>query len=140
MIYDRELLRKFYLTEGYADFRVVSAVAELTPDRDGFVVTFTVDEGERYHFGKVDVDIKLKDLPRETVLPLLTVQPGDWYNGEAVEHSIAVLTDALGNRGYAFVDVKPQITRNRDEHTLDVIFNVNEGPRVYVERIDINGN
>jgi outer membrane protein insertion porin family len=140
LTYDRELLRKFYLNEGYADFRVVSAVAELTPDRDGFVVTFTVDEGERYRFGKVDVNITLKDLPRETVLPLLTVQPGDWYNAEGVEHSISVLTDALGNLGYGFVEVKPEITRNKDEHTLDVVFNVREGPQVYVERIDINGN
>jgi outer membrane protein insertion porin family len=140
LTYDRELLRKFYLAEGYADFRVVSAVAELTPDRDGFVVTFTVEEGERYRFGKVDVDIKLKDLPREAVLPLLTVQPGDWYDSEAVERSIAVLTDALGNRGYAFVEVKPDITRNREQRTLDVVFDVREGPQVYVERIDINGN
>ena len=68
--YDRELLRKFYLSEGYADFRVVSAVAELTPDRDAFILTFTVDEGERYRFSNVDVDIALKDLPREAVLPL----------------------------------------------------------------------
>jgi len=140
LTYDRELLRKFYLNEGYADFRVVSAVAELTPDRDGFVVTFTVDEGERYRFGKVDVNITLKDLPRDAVLPLLTVQPGEWYNAEGVEHSISVLTDALGNRGYAFVEVKPEITRNREERTLDVVFNVREGPQVYVERIDINGN
>ena len=140
LTYDRELLRKFYLSEGYADFRVVSAVAELTPDRDGFVVTFTIEEGERYHFGKVDVDIKLKDLPRENVIPLLTVQPGDWYNSEAVEHSIAVLTDALGNRGYAFVEVKPNITRNREEHAIDLVFDVQEGPQVYVDRIDINGN
>jgi outer membrane protein insertion porin family len=138
--YDRELLRKYYLAEGYADFRVVSAVAELTPDRDGFIVTFTVDEGERYKFGKVDVDIKLKDLPKETVLPLLTVQSGDWYNADAVEKSISTLTDALGNRGYAFVEVKPQITRHRDERTIDITFNVQEGPQVYVERIDIVGN
>src|SRR6266849_3529502 len=94
LTYDRELLRRFYLTEGYADFRVVSAVAELTPDRDGFIITFTLDEGERYRFGTVDVNIKLKDLPRETVLPLLTVQTDDWYNAEGVEHSISVLTDA----------------------------------------------
>jgi outer membrane protein insertion porin family len=140
MTYDRELLRKYYLAEGYADFRVASAVAELTPDRDGFVLTYTVDEGERYHFGKVDVNVKLKDLPPEAVLPLLTVQSGDWYNGQEVEHSIQVLTDALGNRGYAFVEVKPQITRNRETHTLDVTFDVQEGPQVYVERIDIHGN
>jgi outer membrane protein insertion porin family len=138
--YDRELLRKYYLSEGYADFHVISAVAELTPDRDGFIVTFTVDEGERYKFGKIDVDVKLKDLPKEAVLPLLRVQTGDWYNADAVEKSISTLTDALGTRGYAFVEVKPQITRNREDHTIDIIFNVQEGPQVYVERIDIVGN
>src|SRR5205814_1502067 len=140
LTYDRELLRKFYLTEGYADFRVVSAVAELTPDRDGFVITFTLDEGERYRFGKIDVNIKLKDLPPEAVLPLLTVHSGEWYNADAVEKSISVLTDTLGNRGYAFVEVKPNITRNREDRTVDITFDVQEGPQVYVERIDIIGN
>jgi outer membrane protein insertion porin family len=140
LTYDRELLRKFYLSEGYADFRVVSAVAELTPDRDGFIVTFTLDEGERYRFGKIDVNIKLKDLPPDAVLPLLIVHSGDWYDAEAVEKSISVLTDALGNRGYAFVEIKPNITRNREQHTIDIIFDVQEGPQVYVERIDIVGN
>ena len=140
LTYDRELLRKFYLTEGYADFRVISGVAELTPDRDGFVITFTIEEGERYKFGKVDVSIGLKDLPREAVLPLLTVQSGDWYDAQELEHSISVITDALGNRGYAFVEVKPQVTRNREDRTVDIVFDVHEGPQVYVERIDINGN
>ena len=140
LTYDRELLRRYYLNNGYADFRVISAVAELTPDRDGFIITFTIDEGDRYRFGKVDVDIAVKDLPRATVLPLLTVHSGDWYDASAVEHSISVITDALGDRGYAFVEVKPEIVRHRDTHTLDVAFHVQEGPRVYVERIDINGN
>ena len=140
LTYDRELLRKFYLTEGYADFRVISAVAELTPDRDGFVISFTIEEGDRYRFGKVDVNIALKDLPREAVLPLLTVQSGDWYDAQELEHSISVITDALGNRGYAFVEVKPQVVRNREDHTVDLVFDVHEGPQVYVERIDINGN
>jgi outer membrane protein insertion porin family len=140
MTYDRELLRKFYLTEGYADFRVLSAVAELTPARDGFIVTFTIDEGERYRFGKVAVNIKLKDLTPAQVVPLLTVHSGDWYNAQAVEDSISVLTNTLGTRGYAFVEVKPDITRNRQKHIIDITFNVQEGPRVYVERIDIVGN
>ena len=140
LTYDRELLRKFYLTEGYADFRAISAVAELTPDREGFVITFTIEEGERYRFGKVDVNISLKDLPRDAVLPLLTVQPGDWYDAQELEHSISLITDALGNRGYAFVEVKPQVNRNREDHTVDVVFDVHEGPQVYVERIDISGN
>ena len=140
LTYDRELLRRFYLTEGYAEFRVVSAVAELTPDRNGFIITFTVDEGERYRFGKIDVNIKIKDLTAEAVLPLLTVHSGDWYNAEAVEKSISILTDALGNRGYAFVEIKPNITRNREDRTVDITFDVQEGPQVYVERIDIVGN
>jgi outer membrane protein insertion porin family len=140
LAYDRELLRKFYLTEGYADFRVVSAVAELTPSRDGFVITFTLDEGQRYRFGKIGVNIKLKDLPASAVLPLLTVHQGDWYNAEQVEKSISILTDTLGDRGYAFVQVKPEITRNRKNHTIDLKFDVEQGPRVYVERIDIVGN
>ena len=138
--YDRDLLRKFYLTEGYADFRVLSAVAELTPQRNGFIITFTLDEGQRYRFGKVGVNIKLKDLPATAVEPLLTVRSGDWYNAEEVEKSITVLTNALGNRGYGFVEVKPNITRNRQDHTVDIIFDVQEGPRVYVERIDVVGN
>jgi outer membrane protein insertion porin family len=140
LTYDRDLLRKFYLTEGYADFRLVSAVAELTPSRNGFVITFTLDEGQRYRFGKIGVHIKLKDLPAAAVLPLLTIRSGDWYNAEQVEKSISILTDALGDRGYAFVQVKPEINRNRKDHTVDVTFNVEEGPRVYVERIDIVGN
>ena len=140
LTYDRELLRRFYLSEGYADFRVVSAVAELTPDRDGFIITFTLDEGERYRFGKIDVNIRLKDLPPEAVLPLLTVHSGDWYDADAVEKSISVLTDTLGNRGYAFVEVKPNVTRNREDRTVDITFDVQEGPQVYVERIDIVGN
>jgi outer membrane protein insertion porin family len=140
LTYDRDLLRRFYLTEGYADFRVLSAVAELTPERNGFIITFTLDEGQRYRFGKVGVDIKLKDLPAAAVLPLLTVHSGDWYNAEQVEKSISVLTDTLGDRGYAFVEVKPDITRKRSNHTVDITFDVREGPRVYVERIDIVGN
>jgi outer membrane protein insertion porin family len=140
MTYDRDLLRRFYLTEGYADFHVLSAVAELTPERDGFIVTFTIDEGERYRFGKVGVNIKLKGLPESAVLPLLTVHSGDWYNAQEVENSISALTNAIGTRGYAFVEVKPDITRNRNNHTIDITFDVQEGPRVYVERIDIVGN
>jgi outer membrane protein insertion porin family len=138
--YDRDLLRKFYLTEGYADFRVLSAVAELTPQRTGFIVTFTLNEGQRYRFGKVGVNIKLKDLPASAVEPLLTIHSGDWYNAEQVEKSITVLTNTLGNRGYGFVEVKPDITRNRENHTVDITFDVQEGPRVYVERIDVVGN
>ena len=140
LTYDRDLLRKFYLSEGYADFRVVSAVAELTPQRDGFFVTFTVEEGERYRFGKIDLTNAIKDVPTEDLRPLVTVQEGDWYNADQVDKTINALTDALGNRGYAFIEIQPRVKRNAEGKTIDVTFDVKEGPRVYVERIDITGN
>jgi outer membrane protein insertion porin family len=140
LTYDRELLRKFYLSEGYADFRVVSAVAELAPARDGFFMTFTIEEGERYRFGKIDVTNQIKDVAINDLKPLVTVAQGDWYNADQVDKTIAALTDALGNRGYAFVDIQPRVKRNADTRTIDVTFEIKEGPRVYVERIDITGN
>ncbi len=140
LTYDRELLRKFYLSQGYADFRVVSAIAELTPDRDGFMVTFTVEEGPRYHFGKVDIANELKDVDPAVLRALITFKAGDWYNADAVDQSITAITDALGNRGYAFVQATPQVRRNADTKTIDVSFEIKEGPEVYVERIEITGN
>lgn len=140
LTYDRELLRKFYLAQGYADFRVVSAVAELAPARDGFYITFTIEEGARYKFGKIDLVNQLKDVTPDQLKPLLTTKPGARYNADEVENSINKLTDALGNRGFAFVDIQPKVTRHPENRTIDVVYEVKEGPRVYVERINISGN
>jgi len=138
--YDRELLRKYYLSNGYADFRVVSAVAELTPARDGFILTFTIDEGERYHFGHIGMNVGLKDLTPADLMPVVLTKDGEWYNADLIEKSIDKVTDAVGDRGYAFIDVRPLITRNKDARTIDLTYDIAEGPRVYVERIDVNGN
>jgi outer membrane protein insertion porin family len=140
LTYDRELLRKFYLSQGYTDFRVVSAVAELTPDRAGFMITFSIEEGARYHFGKIDVSNQLKDVDPVLLRALLTVKEGAWYNADEVDKSITAITDVLGDRGYAFVQVTPNVRRNVDSRTIDVSFDVKEGPEVYVERIDVTGN
>lgn len=137
---DRELLRRFYLREGYVDFRVVSSVAELSPDREGFYLIFTVDEGDRYKVGKVNVETSLKGLDPATLDNSVKLSTGDWYDADDVEKTIDALSDDVGTLGYAFVDVKPKLERNREAHTIDLTFNVNEGPRVFVERIDISGN
>src|SRR5712671_6496114 len=137
---DRELLRKFYLSEGYADFRVISAVAELSPSRDGFFITFTISEGERYKFGKIEVTSRFQGLDVDTLKSYLTMDEGDWYNADEVEKTVTAMADAVGSLGYAFVDVRPNIRRNKDNQTVDVTFDVQEGPRVYVERINISGN
>jgi len=140
LTYDRELLRKFYLSQGYADFRVDSGVAELAPDRGGFYLTYTIEEGERYKFGKVEVVSQIKDVKLDELTPLVTIKEGDWYDADAVEGTVGQLTDALGNHGYAFVDIRPRPVRNRETRTIDVVFDIQEGPRVFVERIDVTGN
>jgi outer membrane protein insertion porin family len=137
---DREALRDFYLKEGYADFRVISAVAELSPDREAFFITFTVEEGERYKFGKIDVRTTLRDLDPESLRGQLTTLEGEWYDASAVEESIANITETLGDLGYAFVDVRPQIQRDREHLLINLVYDIQEGPRVFVERIDISGN
>ncbi len=137
---DRELLRRFYLSEGYADFSVISAVAELTPDRKDFFVTFTVDEGDRYVFGDITVEARLRDLDGEALRANVEEAPGDWYSSDLVEKTVDALTDDVGTLGFAFVDVRPRLNRNRVEKIIDVTYEINEGPRVFVERIDIVGN
>ena len=138
--FDKELLRRFYLKNGYADFEVKSATAELAPDRSAFLLTFVINEGERYTVGKVDVDNKLAKLDTATLKPLLRVDPGDTYDGDAVEKSSQALQDSIQQRGYAFVEVKPRISRDRAKKTVDLVFDIGEGPRVFIERIDISGN
>lgn len=138
--FDRELLRRFYLSKGYADFRVVSGVAELAPDRSGFFITFTVDEGELYQFGAIDVRSELRDLPREQLFQFVKTNTDETYNADQVEDTIQELTFEVGKLGYAFIDIKPKINRDRDKRLIDVTYVIDEGPRVYVERIEIAGN
>jgi outer membrane protein insertion porin family len=140
MNFDRELLRRHYLQNGYADFEVISAVAELAPNRESFFMTFTVKEGERYRLGKVDVDVKLKGYDKERLKPVILTQPGDWYNAKEIDDTINAITDAVGNAGYAFIDVNPRIRRDEATRTIDLTYEVEEGPRVFVERVDIKGN
>ncbi|WP_233560192.1 outer membrane protein assembly factor BamA [Oleomonas cavernae] len=140
MTYDRELLRKHYLTNGYADFRVLSSVADLTAERDAFFITFTVDEGEIYQFGKIDIESRIRDLVPDELRDKLLTTEGETYNAELIEKTIDRLTDAAGNLGYAFVDIRPVLKRDRETHTVSITFQINEAPRVYVERINITGN
>lgn len=140
LAFDQQQLRTFYLTEGYADFRVVSAVAELTPDKEDFIITYVVEEGERYKFGEVKVDSQLRDFDSKSMTERLSMSTGDWYDAKLVEDTVEQLTDLAGAFGYAFADVRPDFRRNPDDLTMDVTFVLREAPRVYVERIDVNGN
>jgi outer membrane protein insertion porin family len=140
LAYDRELLRRFYLKSGYADIEVVDASAELSPDRKGFFLSFTVNEGERYKVGKVVINSQLRNLSGADLQPSLQLSEGDWYDGDAIGRTADLIEEAVHNRGYAFVEVRPRVTRDVAKHIIDLTFDVGEGPRVYVERIDIVGN
>ncbi|WP_285711239.1 outer membrane protein assembly factor BamA [Erythrobacter oryzae] len=140
LAFDQQKLRQFYLTEGYADFRVVSAVAELTPDQKDFIITYVVEEGERYNFGEVKVDSQLRDFDSEVMSTQLPMKEGDFYNAKTVEDTVEQLTELAGRYGYAFADVQPRFKRDPDTRKMNVTFILREAPRVYVERVDINGN
>ncbi len=138
--YDKEQLRKHYRNRGFYDFRVISAIAELAPDKNGFAVTYTLDEGPQYKFGKITVETALKKLDKDLLKQLVPIHSGDLYEDERIEGATDSLTFAAGAAGFASVDVRPKYTANPKTKTVDVIFQVNEGPRVYVNRIDVVGN
>lgn len=140
LAFDQQKLRQFYLTQGYADFRVISAVAELTPDRRDFIITYVVEEGERYKFGDVKVESAIRDFRSDSLTPLLPMKKGDWYNAKQIEDTVTSLNESAGLFGYAFADVRPNFERNKETRTMSVTFEIAETPRVYVERIDVNGN
>ena len=138
--YDRELLRQFYQNRGYYDFRVVSAVADLTPDRKDFYVTYTIEEGQQYTFGEIDVETALDKLNADALKRAVPFRTGDLFKGDLIEDTIDTLTYAAGIAGYAFVDVSPRLEADPDTNQVNVTFALDEGPRVYIERIDIVGN
>lgn len=138
--FDREKLRKFYLSKGYADFAVNNAVAELLPNREKFVITFTVEEGDRYKFGKMDVVSELKGIEGSQLAQFVETKTGDTYNADQVEKTVQAITQELGRFGYAFVDVRPDVNKDREKRIIDVTYRIGESPRVFVERIDIVGN
>ncbi len=140
LAFDQELLRRFYLSQGYADFRLISAVAELSQDRTHFFITFTIDEGERYRVGEIAINSALRHFDASVLRPEVTFEQGDWYNADEVTLTIDRFTNALGDLQYAFVSVRPEIDRDRGNRVVNITFVINETPRVFVERIDIRGN
>jgi outer membrane protein insertion porin family len=138
--YDQQKLRQFYLTQGYADFRVISAIAELTPDKRDFIITYVVEEGDRYKFGEVKVESDLRDFKSDFAKSIVPMKKGDWYNAKQVEDTVNGLNETAGLLGYAFAEADPQFDRDAEKKEMNLTFRLSETPRVYVERININGN
>ncbi|WP_354074417.1 outer membrane protein assembly factor BamA [Brevundimonas sp. 1080] len=138
--YDQEQLRKFYTNRGYYDFRVVSSVAELQPDDQAFQLTLTLNEGDKYNFGEIKVVTQNDRLNADFLKALVPIREGQLYESDKIEQAVDALTFAAGSAGYAFVEINPTYKANPETDTVDVTFNVSEGQRVYIDRINVVGN
>ncbi|MBN9596254.1 MAG: outer membrane protein assembly factor BamA [Afipia sp.] len=137
---DRDILRRFYLKNGYADVQIVAALTEYDPERKGFLVTFKIEEGQQYRVGSVEFQSSIATLDGNSFRSLSRVGVGSVYNAEAVEKSVEEMSIEASRRGYAFATVKPRGDRNFEAHTVSIVFAIDEGPRVYIERINVRGN
>ncbi len=134
------MLRRFYLKSGYADARVISATADLDRDGKGFFITFTIEEGELYHFGRVNIELSLASVDPNSLRGELLTKDGDTYDAEAIDKTAEKLTVAVANQGYAFGAVRPRIDRDPISRTISITYIVEQGPRIYIERINVAGN
>ncbi|WP_159010278.1 outer membrane protein assembly factor BamA [Bradyrhizobium sp. S69] len=137
---DRDLIRRFYLSHGFADVQVVAALTEYDPDKKGFLVSFKIEEGQQYRVASVNFQSSIATLDGNTLSSFSRVYVGSLYNAEALEKSVEEMQIEASRRGYAFAVVKPRGDRNFEAHTVSIIFTIDEGPRTYIERINIKGN
>lgn len=138
--YDQQMLRQFYLRNGYADFAVTDATGVFTPDRQYYSVKFTVDEGAKYKFGKLDIDNPFPDVSTDELRKVIKMSAGDTYNIDLVDETISALRGAVADHGYAFINVEPVPTKNNDAHTIDMTFKIQKTNRIYLNSINILGN
>ena len=137
---DLELVRKLYLKNGFADVRIVSSNAEYIVEKKGFVITVVIDEGAQYRIADIDVQSRISDVDATTLRRTVRSSAGGVYNSEEVEKSIDNINGEVAKRGYAFAQVRPRADRDFANKTVKLIYTVEEGPRVFVERINIRGN
>ncbi|MHC4045814.1 outer membrane protein assembly factor BamA [Bradyrhizobium sp. 23AC] len=137
---DRDLIRRFYLKNGFADVQVVAALTEYDPEKKGFNVTFKIEEGSQYRVGALDFRSSIPNFDPSSMRAYSRVNIGSLYNVESVEKSVEEMQIEASRRGYAFAVVRPGGDRNFEAHTVSVVFNIDEGPRTYIERINLRGN
>ncbi len=140
ILYDQQMLRQFYLRNGYVDFQVLNANGLFTPDRQYYSVTFNISEGEKYNFGKIDIDNPFLDIPTDKLNRVLKVSTGETYNVDLVEETMSAIRSAVADYGYAFINVEPIPTKNDQTHTIDMIFKIQKTNRIYLNSINILGN
>ncbi|MDW2994562.1 MAG: outer membrane protein assembly factor BamA [Alphaproteobacteria bacterium] len=138
--YDAQMLRQFYLRNGYVDFAVTDINGTFTPDREYYSVVFTVNEGKKYKLGKLNVDNPFDDVPTEELVDIIPIKSGDIYNIDEIEETITLLRGAVADYGYAFISIEPVPTKNDDAQTIDMNFKIQKTNRIYLNTINILGN
>jgi outer membrane protein insertion porin family len=138
--YDKQLLGQLYHHKGYADFKVLSATTDLSQEKDKFFVSFTVEEGKKYKISKVSVKSSTKKIKEEELLKSVLTKKGDFFNGNAIQKTVDTLTKIANDKGFAFIDVDPEIKLNKDEATAEIRYVLGEGKRIHINKIDIKGN
>ncbi len=137
---DEEALRQFYFNKGYADFQVISSSADLDEASNKYTITVNVEEGERYKFGAVSVESTVEGVTSEDLAGVVETQNGDYYSAKKVEKSLLGISEKVANKGYAFAQVTPRGDRDFANRTINIVYTVDQGPRAYVERIEVRGN
>ena len=140
ILYDQQMLRQFYMRNGYVDIQVTDANGVFTPDRQYYSVVFTIDEGEKYNFGKITIDNPFPDVPDDELYDVIAFDTGDVYNIDLVDETISNLSGAVADHGYAFINVEPVPTKNDEGRTIDMNFKIEKTNRIYLNNINILGN
>ncbi|EJF89909.1 outer membrane protein assembly factor BamA [Bartonella melophagi] len=137
---DEEALRRFYYNRGYADFRIVSSKVVFDEKSNSYKINFILDEGERYKIGDVQVESDIEGINTQFIKEALKTRPGIIYNAAYIEKSVAIINNKVADSGYAFAKVDPRGNRDFANRTISIVYNIEQGPRVYVQRIEIRGN
>ncbi|VEJ45060.1 outer membrane protein assembly factor BamA [Bartonella vinsonii] len=137
---DEEALRRFYFNRGYADFRIVSSKATFDEASNAYKIYFVLDEGVRYKISDIQVESDVDGIDIQSVKGILKTRSGDIYSAENIEQSVAIINNKVADSGYAFAKVEPRGNRNLANHTISILYNIEQGPRAYIQRIEVRGN
>ena len=140
ILYDQQMLRQFYMRNGYVDIQVTDANGVFTPDRQYYSVVFTIDEGEKYNFGEIKIENPFQDVPDDELYDVVAFDTGDVYNIDLVDETISKMRGAVADHGYAFINVEPVPTKNDENRTIDMVFKIQKTNRIYLNNINILGN
>jgi len=138
--YDKELINDFYNKNGYVNFQFTSSIAQLINSSNNFEIILSVSEGERFNFGKIDVITKLEKLNKDVLINALNLNTGNIFNSEVIKKSVENIKNSASSYGFTFIEINPEMLINNESKTVDITFNINEGPKVYINRINIDGN